>query len=93
MKNKDVTLYCRVTPDMKDRVEQAAAARGESVSVIVRDALRAYFPAEPATLRETPAPYGQPAATPPAPAPATPAPAAAPAKMKRPSKAARFSTQ
>jgi predicted DNA-binding protein len=58
MKSKDETLYCRMTSDLKERVESAARLRGESASVIVREALREYFEAKGATkLQEaTPTP-------------------------------------
>lgn len=56
MKTKEETLYCRMTADMKARVETEARLRGESSSVIVREALREYFEAKgERELRETPA--------------------------------------
>lgn len=57
---KNTTLYCRMTEDLKEQVEREATLRGESASVIVREALREYFEA-----KETPALNEQPA-TPPA---------------------------
>ena len=40
---KDVEIKARVTPDMKTRVEAVAEERGESTSVIVREALQSYL--------------------------------------------------
>jgi hypothetical protein len=53
---KNTTLYCRMTEDLKEQVEREAALRGESASVIVREALREYFEAkEKPALNERPA--------------------------------------
>ena len=53
---KNTTLYCRMTEDLKEQVEREAALRGESASVIVREALREYFEAKAtAALKERPA--------------------------------------
>lgn len=53
---KEQTLYCRISADMKERVEREGRLRGESASVIVREALREYFDAKAAaqTVQETP---------------------------------------
>jgi len=65
--NKDETLYCRMDAALKARIDTEAGRRGESASVIVREALRAYFALrEPApiasALRELPSDYAKPAA-------------------------------
>lgn len=71
---KDETLYCRMTPAMKQQLDQEATRRGESASSVVREALREYFERRtPEPLRETPPPYGH-AATKPEVSPHSPAP-------------------
>jgi len=50
MNRKEETLYCRMSSEMKARVETEAKRRGESASVIVREALREYFEAKAATV-------------------------------------------
>lgn len=55
MSNKDETLYCRLDAALKARIEAEASTRGESASVVVREALREYFASRSATggqLRE-----------------------------------------
>ena len=53
MPNKDETLYCRLTPAMKARIETEASSRGESVSLIVREALEDYLAALDAERKAT----------------------------------------
>jgi len=50
MSSKDTTLYCRVGADMKDKIEREARLRGESASVIIREALREYFEGDEKTF-------------------------------------------
>ena len=41
---KTDTIYCRVSPELKLRIEKESVARGgEAEAVIVREALREYF--------------------------------------------------
>jgi hypothetical protein len=57
MSRKEVTLYVRVAREMRQALEREAAVRGESISVIAREAFREYFDrfrkkdAKPGTLR------------------------------------------
>ena len=43
MKRKEEMLRCRMSSEMKARVETEAKRRGESASVIVREALREWL--------------------------------------------------
>lgn len=57
---KDTTLYCRITNDLKEQLDREARLRGESASLIVREALREYFAAktgssETSAMQERPA--------------------------------------
>ncbi|MBM3729123.1 MAG: ribbon-helix-helix protein, CopG family [Acidobacteria bacterium] len=73
---KTETLYCRLSSELKNRVEREARLRGESASVVVREALREYFDAKESTqAHEQPTPFRA-GLNSPAPA-ATPAEAAA----------------
>jgi predicted transcriptional regulator len=40
---KEVTIYCRVSAEMKRKLAAAADARDEAEAVIVREALNEYF--------------------------------------------------
>jgi len=63
---KTETLVARVTPDLAQKVQNAAIACGETDAYVIREALREYFSKRDAVtsanLKETPA----------APAPSTP---------------------
>lgn len=41
--NKGVTLYCRMTVELRAKVQREAESRGESASMVVREAIREYF--------------------------------------------------
>lgn len=43
MSGKEEAIRVRVTPDMRAQLDLIAAHRGESVSVVIRDALREYL--------------------------------------------------
>ena len=46
--SKDEDIRARVTPEIRDQLEAIAAARGESLSIIVREAVRQYLAAQAA---------------------------------------------
>ena len=47
--SKDEDIRARVTPEIREQLEAIAAARGESLSIIVREAVRQYLTAQAAT--------------------------------------------
>ena len=40
---KDVTVGCKIEPDVKEELEEIAEERNESVSAVVRDSIRKYL--------------------------------------------------
>jgi len=67
MSAKDEAIRVRVTPEMRAELDLIAARRGESVSVVIRDALRDYLAmgapdpgpaAKAAALNDGPRPTG-----------------------------------
>lgn len=77
--SKDCTLYCRVSEDMRLRLKSEATRRGESESVIIREALRKYLQSpQDYTLNEVP--INSPLASVPAPGSVGAAPAGTPHK-------------
>lgn len=47
VKPKDKTVFVRMDAALKGRIDAEASRRGESVGVIVREALRRYFESKP----------------------------------------------
>lgn len=47
---KDEDIRARVTPEIREQLEAIAAARGESLSIIVREAIRQYLGAHQAAV-------------------------------------------
>jgi predicted transcriptional regulator len=60
---REAMLKLRMTVELKARVDRLAEARGEGVSVIVREALRAYLAAQTQPLPQVGARELQPTGT------------------------------
>ena len=42
-KSKEEIIYCRVTKEMKSKLDALAEIRGESYSILVREAIKIYL--------------------------------------------------